>query len=75
LKGKPSPACVAEIGAPLVGSARRILAQRLEVIHLVAGLGQGYMKGADEFLTIVTDRETGLMKEWFSHPEARLPDS
>lgn len=31
----------------------------------------GAMKGADEFLAIVTERETALMKEWFAIPEAR----
>ena len=31
------------------------------------------MKGADEFLAIVTERETALMKEWFANPDARCP--
>ena len=31
------------------------------------------MKGAGEFLAIVTERETTLMKEWFANPEARSP--
>jgi hypothetical protein len=34
-----------------------------------------YMKGADEFLAIVTERETALMKEMFSNPNARCPVS
>ncbi len=32
------------------------------------------MKGADEFLAIVTERETALMKEWFANPDADAPD-
>jgi len=32
-----------------------------------------FMKGADEFLAIVTERETTLMKEWFAGPDARYP--
>jgi hypothetical protein len=32
------------------------------------------MKGADEFLSIVTERETALMKEMFASPNARLPE-
>lgn len=32
------------------------------------------MKGADEFLAIVTARETALMKELFANPDARQPD-
>lgn len=31
------------------------------------------MKGADEFLAIVTERETALMKELFARPDARHP--
>lgn len=34
-----------------------------------------FMKGADEFLAIVTERETALMKELFSHPNAEFPVS
>jgi hypothetical protein len=34
-----------------------------------------FMKGADEFLAIVTERETTLMKEWFANPNARCPVS
>lgn len=33
------------------------------------------MKGADEFLAIVTERETALMKELFANPNARCPAS
>jgi hypothetical protein len=33
-----------------------------------------YMKGADEFLAIVTERETALMKELFANPNAREPE-
>jgi hypothetical protein len=33
-----------------------------------------YMKGADEFLEIVIARETALMKELFSNPDARFPE-
>ena len=32
-----------------------------------------FMKGADEFLAIVTERETTLRKEWFAGPDARYP--
>jgi hypothetical protein len=32
-----------------------------------------YMKGADEFLTIVIERETALMKELFANPNACRP--
>jgi hypothetical protein len=32
-----------------------------------------YMKGADEFLATVTERETALMKELFANPNARCP--
>ena len=32
-----------------------------------------FMKGADEVLAIVTERETTLMKEWFAGPDARYP--
>ncbi len=32
------------------------------------------MKGADEFLTIVMQRETALMKELFANPHARRPE-
>ena len=32
------------------------------------------MKGADEFLAIVTERETALMKEMFASPDARGPE-
>jgi hypothetical protein len=32
-----------------------------------------YMKGADEFLEIVIERETALMKEMFANPNARNP--
>ena len=34
----------------------------------------GDMKGADEFLAIVTERETALMKELFANPNARGPE-
>jgi len=34
-----------------------------------------YMKGADEFLAIVTERETALMQELFSNPNAKCPVS
>ena len=34
-----------------------------------------YMKGAEEFLAIVTERETALMKELFANPNARRPVS
>lgn len=34
-----------------------------------------YMKGADEFLAIITERETALMKELFANPNARCPNS
>ena len=34
-----------------------------------------YMKGADEFLAIVTERETALMKELFANPNAVCPVS
>ncbi len=34
-----------------------------------------YMKGADEFLAIVTERETALMKEMFANPNAGCPVS
>jgi hypothetical protein len=34
-----------------------------------------FMKGADEFLAIVTARETALMKEWFANPNAGCPVS
>ncbi len=34
-----------------------------------------YMKGADEFLAIVTERETALMKELFANPNASCPVS
>jgi hypothetical protein len=34
-----------------------------------------FMKGADEFLAIVTARETVLMKEWFANPNAGCPVS
>ena len=34
----------------------------------------GDMKGADEFLAIVTERETALMQELFTNPDARLPE-
>jgi hypothetical protein len=34
-----------------------------------------YMNGADEFLAIVTERETALMKELFANPNARCPVS
>ena len=34
-----------------------------------------YMKGADEFLAIVTERESALMKELFANPNARCPVS
>jgi hypothetical protein len=30
-----------------------------------------FMKGADEFLAIVIERETALMREWFTNPDAR----
>ena len=33
-----------------------------------------YMKGADEFLEIVIERETALMKELFANPNARGPE-
>ena len=33
-----------------------------------------FMKGADEFLAIVTERETALMQELFTNPDARLPE-
>jgi hypothetical protein len=33
-----------------------------------------YMKGADEFLAIVTERETALMKELFANANARGPE-
>ncbi len=33
-----------------------------------------HMKGADEFLAIVTERETALMKELFTNPDARIPE-
>lgn len=32
-----------------------------------------FMKGADEFLAIVTERETALMRELFANPDARGP--
>lgn len=32
-----------------------------------------FMKGADEFLAIVTERETALMQELFANPDARGP--
>ena len=32
------------------------------------------MKGADEFLAIVTERETALMKEMFANPNAHYPE-
>ena len=32
------------------------------------------MKGADEFLEIVTERETALMKEMFASTNARCPE-
>ncbi|MDP1611448.1 MAG: hypothetical protein Q8M11_10350 [Sulfuritalea sp.] len=32
------------------------------------------MKGADEFLEIVTARETALMREMFANPDARFPE-
>lgn len=32
-----------------------------------------FMKGADEFLAIVTERETALMRELFADPDARPP--
>ena len=32
-----------------------------------------FMKGADEFLAIVTERETALMQELFANPDARFP--
>lgn len=32
------------------------------------------MKGADEFLAIVTERETALMREMFANPDARRPE-
>jgi hypothetical protein len=32
------------------------------------------MKGADEFLAIVTERETALMKELFANPNAKGPE-
>jgi hypothetical protein len=32
-----------------------------------------FMKGADEFLAIVTQRETALMKEMFANPNAKCP--
>jgi len=34
-----------------------------------------HMKGADEFLAIVTERETALMKEMFANPNASCPVS
>lgn len=34
-----------------------------------------YMKGADEFLAIITERETALMKELFANPNDRCPNS
>ncbi len=34
-----------------------------------------FMKGADEFLAIVTQRETALMKEMFANPNAKSPVS
>ena len=34
-----------------------------------------YMKGADEFLAIVTERETALMNELFANPNAKCPVS
>jgi hypothetical protein len=34
-----------------------------------------YMKGADEFLAIVTERETALMKDLFANPNASCPVS
>jgi hypothetical protein len=34
-----------------------------------------FMKGADEFLAIVTQRETALMKDMFANPNARCPVS
>lgn len=33
-----------------------------------------YMKGADEFLAIVIERETALMKEMFANPNAQGPE-
>ncbi|MDP2821626.1 MAG: hypothetical protein Q8O52_02950 [Sulfuritalea sp.] len=33
-----------------------------------------FMKGADEFLAIVTERETTLMRELFANPNARCPE-
>ncbi len=33
-----------------------------------------FMKGADEFLAIVTQRESALMREQFANPNARYPD-
>jgi len=33
-----------------------------------------YMKGADEFLEIVTERETALMRELFANPNASCPE-
>ena len=32
-----------------------------------------FMKGADEFLAIVTERETALMQELFANPNAKGP--
>lgn len=34
-----------------------------------------YMKGANEFLAIITERETALMKELFANPNDRCPNS
>lgn len=34
----------------------------------------GFMKGADEFLAIITEREKALMHEWLSSPKVRCSD-